>query len=86
MNNLETERYQMLAIRNSAASEASTSAAQTSRAGSSPDNGVRMDREFVCFSAGDGFIRLRSFTEIGPGIEKGFGFPKPLFKEARELT
>jgi len=60
MNNLRTAGYQMLAIRNSAASEAKTSAAQTSRTGSSPDSGTKMaakpDFEFVRFSAGDGFM------------------------------
>jgi hypothetical protein len=87
MNNPETARYQMLAIRNRAASEARIRAAQTSRAASSPDGETKMDLAFARFPAGGGFIRLRNFTGMGLDTEKGLGFPKPFCStKARELT
>jgi len=64
----------MLAIRNSAASEARTSAAQTSLVGSSPDSGTNREAkpglEFVGFSAGDGFMDASQVWRIGLDAKK----------------
>lgn len=72
----------MLAIRNSAASEAKTSAAQTSRTGSSPDSGTKMaakpDFEFERFSAGDGFMDA---SRVSGSVltQKRLRFPEAFF-------
>ena len=70
MNNRKTKFYQMLAIRNSAASDARTKAAHTVRTASPPDSETNMLGECMRFSAFGCFMRASLVVRDGACAKK----------------